>query len=91
MTASALPQGRADISLASTPDELLTAEEVAVLLRVTPAWVYPQTRSNRIPHLRLGRYVRYRRQSLKDWMDQVELEPGSPPAPPASRGRVVRR
>ena len=55
MKASALPQGRADISLASTPDELLTAEEVAVLLRVTPAWVYSQTRGNRIPHLRLGR------------------------------------
>ena len=43
------------------PDSLLTAEEVAALLQVTCAWVYAQTRKRRIPHLRLGRYVRYRR------------------------------
>lgn len=28
---------------------------------VTRAWVYAETRRNVIPHLRLGRYVRYRR------------------------------
>lgn len=52
--------------------DLLTAEEVAALLRVTPAWVYAQTRRHRIPHLRLGRYVRYRRDALLEWMEGVE-------------------
>jgi hypothetical protein len=33
--------------------DLLTAEEVASLLRVTPAWVYAATRRHRIPHIRL--------------------------------------
>ncbi|HEV3094823.1 MAG TPA: helix-turn-helix domain-containing protein [Solirubrobacteraceae bacterium] len=56
----------------SQHDDLLTAEEVAALLRVTPAWVYAQTRRHRIPHIRLGRYVRYRRDALGVWMDQLE-------------------
>jgi excisionase family DNA binding protein len=52
--------------------DLLTAEEVAALLRVTSAWVYAETRRHRIPHIRLGRYVRYRRDALAAWMDQLE-------------------
>jgi excisionase family DNA binding protein len=60
---------------AASTQDLLTAEEVAVLLRVTPAWVYAQTRSQRIPHLRLGRYVRYRREALDSWMREVETSP----------------
>jgi excisionase family DNA binding protein len=53
-------------------DGLLTAEEVASLLQVTPAWVYAETRRRRIPHIRLGRYVRYRRFALQAWMDDME-------------------
>jgi len=53
-------------------DPLLTAEEVAALLQVTCAWVYAETRQRRIPHLRLGRYVRYRRSALEKWMSEVE-------------------
>jgi excisionase family DNA binding protein len=56
---------------------LLTAEEVAAWLRVTPAWVYAETRGGRIPHLRLGRYVRYRREALELWMEQIESVPVS--------------
>jgi excisionase family DNA binding protein len=52
--------------------ELLTAEEVAALLRVTPAWVYAETRGRRIPHIRLGRYVRYRHEAIFLWMDELE-------------------
>ncbi len=53
-------------------DRLLTADEVAALLRVTPAWVYAETREHRIPHLRLGRYVRFRQSALLAWMEEVE-------------------
>jgi excisionase family DNA binding protein len=57
--------------------DLLTAEEVAALLRVTPAWVYAETRRRRIPHIRLGRYVRYRSDALVLWMDELEDPPGA--------------
>jgi excisionase family DNA binding protein len=54
--------------------DLLTADEVAVMLRMTKAWVYAQTRANRIPHVSLGRYVRYRRSAVLDWLGEIEQE-----------------
>ncbi len=59
----------------SWSDTLLTAEEVAALLQVTCSWVYAETRRHRIPHLRLGRYVRYRRGALESWMEDIERCP----------------
>ena len=56
-------------------DKLLTADDVAELMRVTRAWVYAETRRNAIPHLRLGRYVRYRRTAIEAWMAQIERRP----------------
>jgi excisionase family DNA binding protein len=58
-------------------DKLLTADEVADLMRVTRAWVYAETRRNAIPHLRLGRYVRYRRTAIEAWMQTVARGPGT--------------
>lgn len=56
-------------------DKLLTADDVADLMRVTRGWVYAQTRRNALPHLRLGRYVRYRRGAIEAWMARVEQGP----------------
>jgi len=53
-------------------DPLLTADEVAALLQVTKAWVYAQTRAERIPHVPLGRYVRYRRSAVLQWISELE-------------------
>jgi excisionase family DNA binding protein len=50
----------------------MTAGEVALLLRVTKAWVYTQTRARRIPHVSLGRYVRYRRSAVLGWIEEME-------------------
>ena len=69
--------GRRDIGV----DPLLTAGEVAELLRVTKAWVYSETRARRIPHVPLGRYVRYRRSAVLHWISALERE---------SVGRVPR-
>jgi len=73
------------------PGDLLTAEEVASLLRMTPAWVYAQTRRRRIPHLRLGRYVRYRREALDEWIEQVESSSSLPPGRRRERNRSAMR
>jgi excisionase family DNA binding protein len=53
-------------------DPLLTADEVAALLQVTKAWVYAETRAKRIPHVPLGRYVRYRRSAVLEWIAALE-------------------
>ena len=53
-------------------DDLLTADEVAALLRVTTGWVYTETRAGRIPHVPLGRYRRYRRATILRWLTVLE-------------------
>ncbi len=54
------------------------ASEVTDLLQVTTAWVYSETRSNRLPHIRLGRYVRYRREAIDAWLQATEQSSGRP-------------
>lgn len=57
---------------ANSSDRLLIADEVAELLRVTKAWVYAETRGDRLPHVRLGRYVRYRASAIHQWIADQE-------------------
>jgi excisionase family DNA binding protein len=52
-------------------DRLLEAVEVAELLSVKESWVRDHTRSGDIPHVALGRYVRYRREDVLAWVDEL--------------------
>jgi excisionase family DNA binding protein len=51
---------------------LLTAAEVGALLGVPASWVYEQSRLGRIPTVTLGRYKRYRRAAIEEWIGQLE-------------------
>jgi excisionase family DNA binding protein len=55
-------------------EQLLTADQVAALLGVTRDWVYAESRAGRIPHVRLGRYYRYRQESIERWMHEIEAD-----------------
>lgn len=47
---------------------LLTAKEVGELLQLNASWVLDAARRNAIPHIRLGRYVRFRRTDIETWL-----------------------
>jgi hypothetical protein len=51
MQTSAITHGTGPGPLAQSSDALMTAREVAALLRVTPGWIYAATRRNAIPHV----------------------------------------
>jgi excisionase family DNA binding protein len=55
----------------------MTAGEVAQLLGVPKTWVYQQSRRGRIPTVTLGRYRRYRREAIQDWLQELEDEAGA--------------
>jgi excisionase family DNA binding protein len=57
---------------------LLTADQVAELLGVPKSWVYDQSRSGRIPTVTLGRYRRYRREAIEEWVREIEERSGAP-------------
>ena len=49
------------------PGRLIDAREAAALLNVPDTWVLAEARASRIPHVRLGRYVRFERDALRAW------------------------
>ena len=46
---------------------LLDAAEAGRLLSVPMSWVLAEARADRIPHVRLGRYVRFSAEELEKW------------------------
>lgn len=49
-------------------DELLDAKAVARRLKVPTSWVFAQARAHRIPHHRLGHYVRFDPDDIDRWL-----------------------
>lgn len=50
-----------------TTPALLDAEQAGALLNVPPSWCLAQARAGRIPHVHLGRYVRFDADELTAW------------------------
>lgn len=53
---------------------LLNAEQVAERLGVPKSWVYEQSRKGRIPTVTLGRYRRYRAETIDRWVAELEAK-----------------
>jgi excisionase family DNA binding protein len=54
--------------------EILTVEQVAEWLHVTPSWVRAHANGNRrpqIPSIKIGRHVRFRREDVERWLESV--------------------
>ncbi len=47
---------------------LLDAEQVAQILNVPKSWVLTQARADRLPHVKLGHYVRFSRAEIDRWI-----------------------
>ena len=47
--------------------ELIDAGAAGELLKVPKTWVLQEARAGRIPHVRLGRYVRFEADELRVW------------------------
>ena len=68
----------ADVST-TLPGPLLDAEGAAALLNVPKSWVLAKARADRIPHVRLGRYVRFDADDLREWAKERRRGPGVTP------------
>ena len=62
---------------ARTPlsEPLLTADEVAALLRVPRSTVYELTRTRRLPHIKVGRRTLFVRVDLDAWVVANRVTP----------------
>ncbi len=60
-------------------DRLLTPEQISDLLGVKLSTIYQWTHIKYIPHVKLGRFVRFKEQEIIQWLDSK-----------SSNGRVKR-
>ena len=49
-------------------EPLLDAAAAARLLSVRSSWIYEAVRAGRLPHLKIGRHIRFLRSDLEDWV-----------------------
>ena len=57
--------------------KLVTADDVAAMLGVPSSWLYAQARRNAIPHVRLGRYVRFDPSDVERWIAEQKTTNGA--------------
>ena len=54
------------------PVRLFTITEAAEVLRIPISWLYERTRRNAIPYRRIGKYVRFTQDDLKEIISSGE-------------------
>lgn len=58
----------------------MTVDDVAAWLKVSRSWVYEHTRArgaprtDRLPHVKLGKYVRFERRQLSAFLERRMLD-----------------
>lgn len=77
--------GEVDASMA-----WLTVQEAANLLRVPVSWLYERTRTNSIPHVKLGKYLRFDHAELTAWLGELRRDGTGPETARRSTGSVSR-
>ena len=60
---------------AGRPFELIDAKAASRLLGVPHTWLLAQARERRIPHHRLGHYVRFDPEDLRAWLRETRSMP----------------
>lgn len=53
-------------------ENLMSPQELAEMLGVSPNWVYRAAHRGEIPHLQLGRHIRFVRASISEWIERQE-------------------
>ena len=51
---------------------LLDAKQAGELLNVPPSWLLAQARRDAVPHVKLGKYVRFDQADLLAWIESVK-------------------
>jgi len=58
-------------------ERLLTVADVATRLSVKPSWVYAKVEKKELPHIKVGRLVRFESASLESYIQRQRQGPGA--------------
>lgn len=48
--------------------KLLTVTQLCELLQVKKDWVYDQVQAGQLPHVRIGRHLRFPEDAIQEWI-----------------------
>jgi excisionase family DNA binding protein len=51
---------------------LISIKEMASKLDVPPSWLYSRTRTNDVPHYKVGKYVRFDVDQVMEWIKKIQ-------------------
>ena len=54
-------------------NSLLSVESLAAYLSVSKQWVYERVSLNEIPHIKMGKFPRFRKSNIDEWLDSQEI------------------
>jgi excisionase family DNA binding protein len=52
-------------------DPVFDVDSLAKYLRVGKQWVYQKLHAREIPHYKMGKYPRFRKSKIDEWLDQT--------------------
>lgn len=73
--AARLRHGGRSVSAEQSFTPLIDAKAAARLLGVPHTWLLAQARAGQIPHHRLGHYVRFNPEDLREWLQETRSTP----------------
>jgi len=53
-------------------EKLLTPQEIADILGVQPSTIYQWTHQGYIPHVKIGKFVRFKEKDVEKWVERKE-------------------
>jgi len=59
-------------------DAILTPEQLAEYLRVSKQWVYQRVSLEKIPHTKVGKYLRFRKSAIDKWIESQSVPTSNP-------------
>lgn len=51
---------------------LLGIDELSQFLGVPKSWIYERTRKGEIPHIKLGKYLRFKTSEIREWLKKYQ-------------------
>ena len=66
-------------------DTLYTVQTLAVRLGVSPQWVYERVQMKEIPHIKIGKFPRFKKSEINKWLDDQRV----PVARPMSKRLIL--
>jgi len=52
-------------------EKLLTPQEIAEVLGVQPSTIYQWTHQGYIPHVKIGKFVRFKEKDVEKWVEKI--------------------